>query len=74
VLATSSGGYTAGDGLGQKARAFLKFTDLSMSRFLVVLIVILLVLVGGIVFLATRSTEKEPVRMEKVVPLDNLTN
>jgi len=45
-----------------------------MSRFLVVLIVILLVLVGGIVFLSTRSTEKEPVRMEKVVPLDNLTN
>jgi flagellar basal body-associated protein FliL len=44
-----------------------------MSRFLVVLIVILLVLVGGIVFLSTRSTEKEPVRMEKVVPLDNLT-
>ncbi len=44
-----------------------------MSRFLVVLIVIVLVLVGGIVFLSTRSTEKEPVRMEKVVPLDNLT-
>jgi hypothetical protein len=45
-----------------------------MSRFLVVLIVIVLVLVGGIVFLSTRSTEKEPVRMEKVVPLENLTN
>ena len=44
-----------------------------MSRFLVVLIAVLLVLVGGIVFLSTRSTEKEPVRMEKVVPLDNLT-
>jgi flagellar basal body-associated protein FliL len=44
-----------------------------MSRFLVVLIVIVLVLVGGIVFLSTRSTEKEPVRMEKVVPLENLT-
>lgn len=44
-----------------------------MSRFLVVLIAILLVLVGGIIFLSTRSTEKEPVRMEKVVPLDNLT-
>jgi hypothetical protein len=44
-----------------------------MSRFLVVLIVILLVLVGGIVFLSTRGTEKEPVRMEKVIPLDNLT-
>jgi uncharacterized protein YneF (UPF0154 family) len=44
-----------------------------MSRFLVVLLVLLLVLIGGIVFLSTRSTEKEPVRMEKVVPLDNLT-
>jgi len=44
-----------------------------MSRFLVVLIAVLLVLVGGIFFLSTRSTEKEPVRMEKVVPLDNLT-
>jgi hypothetical protein len=45
-----------------------------MSRSLVALIVVLLLLVGGIVFLSTRSTEKEPVRMEKVVPLDNLTN
>lgn len=45
-----------------------------MSRLLVALIVLVLLLVGGIVFLSTRSTEKEPVRMEKVVPLDNLTN
>ncbi|WP_199560168.1 hypothetical protein [Sphingomonas psychrotolerans] len=45
-----------------------------MSRSLVALIVVLLVLVGGIIFLSTRNTEKEPVRMEKVVPLDNLTN
>ena len=44
-----------------------------MSRSLVALIVVLLVLVGGIIFLSTRSTEQEPVRMEKVVPLDNLT-
>ncbi|WP_171982370.1 hypothetical protein [Sphingomonas sp. LM7] len=45
-----------------------------MSRFLVVIIVVVLVLIGGIVLLSTRSTEQEPVRMEKVVPLDNLTN
>lgn len=45
-----------------------------MSRSIVALIVVLLVLVGGVIFLSTRSTEKEPVRMEKVVPLDNLTN
>ncbi|MDV3455942.1 hypothetical protein RZN05_03030 [Sphingomonas sp. HF-S4] len=45
-----------------------------MSRFIVVILVILLVLIGGIVFLSTRSTEQEPVRMEKAVSLDNLTN
>lgn len=45
-----------------------------MPRSLLALIVILVLLVGGLVFLSTRSTEKEPVRMEKVVPLDNLTN
>jgi hypothetical protein len=44
-----------------------------MSRSLVALIVVLLVIVGGLVFLSSRSTEKEPTRMEKVVPLDNLT-
>ena len=43
-----------------------------MSRSLVALIVVLLVIIGGVVFLANRSTEKEPTRMEKVVPLDNL--
>ena len=44
-----------------------------MSRSLLALIVVLLVLIGGIFYLSTRSSEKEPVRMEKVVPLDNLT-
>ena len=43
-----------------------------MSRLLIALIVVLVVLVGGMFFLAGRSTVKEPVRMEKVVPLDNL--
>lgn len=43
-------------------------------RSLLALIVVLVLLVGGLVFLSTRSSEKEPVRMEKVVPLDNLTN
>ena len=45
-----------------------------MSRSLLALLVVLVLLVGGLVFLSTRSAEKEPVRMEKVVPLDNLTN
>lgn len=44
-----------------------------MSRSLLALIVVLLVLIGGVFYLSTRSSEKEPVRMEKVVPLDNLT-
>jgi hypothetical protein len=44
-----------------------------MSRSLVALIVVIVVLVGGLFLLAGRSSEKEPVRMEKVVPLENLT-
>lgn len=44
-----------------------------MSRSLVALIVVIVVLVGGVFLLAGRSSEKEPVRMEKVVPLENLT-
>jgi hypothetical protein len=44
-----------------------------MSRSLVALIVVIVVLVGGVLVLAGRSSEKEPVRMEKVVPLENLT-
>jgi hypothetical protein len=44
-----------------------------MSRSLVALIVVIVVLVGGIFLLAGRSSEKEPVRMEKAVALDNLT-
>ncbi len=45
-----------------------------MSRSLIALIVVLVLLVGGLFFLAGRETSKEPVRMEKVVPLDNLAN
>ncbi|MEI9928846.1 MAG: hypothetical protein WDN44_15630 [Sphingomonas sp.] len=43
-----------------------------MPRSLVVLIVVLVVLVAGLFFLASRGTLKEPTRMEKVVPLENL--
>lgn len=45
-----------------------------MSRSLIALLVVLVLLVGGLFFLAGRETGKEPVRMEKVVPLDNLAN
>lgn len=45
-----------------------------MSRLLVVLIVVLVVLVGAMFFFASRSTVKEPVRVEKVVPLENLAH
>lgn len=44
-----------------------------MSRSLVALLVVLVILVGGLFFLAGRTADKEPVRMEKVVPLENLT-
>ena len=43
-----------------------------MPRSLVVLIVVLVLLIGGLFFLSTRSSEKQPTRVEKVVPLDNL--
>ena len=45
-----------------------------MSRTLVALIVVLVVVVGGLFALAGRNVEKEPVRVEKVVPLENLAN
>ncbi|GAA0452842.1 MULTISPECIES: hypothetical protein [Sphingomonas] len=45
-----------------------------MSRSLVILIVVLLVLVGGLFFLAGRQTEKQPVQVEKAVSLENLQN
>lgn len=43
-----------------------------MPRSIVALIVVLVVLVAGAIFLAGRGTVKEPTRMEKVVPLENL--
>lgn len=45
-----------------------------MSRSLVTLLVLLVVLVGGLFFLAGRNTEKPSVQVEKVVPLANLQN
>lgn len=41
-------------------------------RPLTIIGVILLLLIGGIAFLAGRSTEKAPVRVEKEVSLENL--
>jgi hypothetical protein len=45
-----------------------------MSRSLVILIAVVILLIGGLFFLAGRDTEKPPVRVEKVVPLENLAN
>jgi heme/copper-type cytochrome/quinol oxidase subunit 4 len=45
-----------------------------MPRFIVVLIVVVVVLIGGIWLLAGRDTHKEPTRIDKVVPLENLAN
>jgi hypothetical protein len=43
-----------------------------MPRSLVALIVILVLLVGGIVLLSMKTSHKEPVRVEKAIPLENL--
>ena len=45
-----------------------------MSRSLIALIVILVVVIGGLFVLAGRAHEKPKVRVEKVVPLANLSN
>ena len=45
-----------------------------MSRSLVVLIVVVVLLIGGLFLLASRHSTKEPTRVEKVVPLENLAN
>ncbi|QQV78680.1 hypothetical protein H5J25_08820 [Sphingomonas aliaeris] len=45
-----------------------------MSRLVVTLVVILVVVVGGLFVLSGMAQEKSPVRVEKVVPLANLSN
>lgn len=44
-----------------------------MPRSIVLLIVVLVALAGGLFLLASFDTSKEPQRMEKVIPLENLT-
>ncbi len=43
-----------------------------MPRSIIVLIVIVVVLIGGLFVLANRKSGKQPVHVEKVVPLENL--
>lgn len=45
-----------------------------MSRLLLLLIVIVVLLVGGLFVLAGRDSAKQPVRVEKVVAIENLSN
>ena len=45
-----------------------------MSRPVIALIIILIIVVGGLFVLAGRSSEKPLTRVEKVVPLANLSN
>ena len=45
-----------------------------MSRLLVLVIAVVILLIGGLFFLSGRDTETQPVRVEKVVPLENLSN
>lgn len=44
-----------------------------MSRSLVTLIVLLVVVIGAVFVLANRARERPPVRVEKVIPLANLS-
>ena len=44
-----------------------------MSRPLVILVLVLVVVVGGLFFLAGRDGERQQTRVEKAVSLDNLT-
>jgi hypothetical protein len=44
-----------------------------MSRSLVTLILVLLLVVGGLFWLASRDAESPQTRVEKVVPLENLS-
>lgn len=45
-----------------------------MSRSLIIVVIVAILLIGGLFFLAGRDTEKQPVRIEKAVPLENLSN
>lgn len=45
-----------------------------MSRLLIIVAAVLILLIGGLFFLSSRDAQKQPVRVEKVVPLDNLAN
>ncbi|MEP9403411.1 hypothetical protein [Sphingomonas sp. VNH70] len=45
-----------------------------MSRSLLVLVVVLVALVAAMFLLAGRSTERQPVQVEKAVALENLAN
>lgn len=45
-----------------------------MPRSIVVLIVVLVVLIAGLFALSSCDPTKEPTRVEKVVPLENLAN
>ena len=45
-----------------------------MSRSLIIVVAVVILLVGGLFFLSGRDTEKQPVRVEKVVPPENLAN
>ncbi|UUL81288.1 hypothetical protein OKW76_06860 [Sphingomonas sp. S1-29] len=45
-----------------------------MSRSLVILVVVIVLLVGGLFYLSGRDATKAPVTVEKVVPLENLSN
>jgi hypothetical protein len=44
-----------------------------MSRFAISVVVILVILIGGLVFLSGRNAEQEQIHVEKAVSLANLS-
>ncbi|TPG43202.1 hypothetical protein EAH79_05195 [Sphingomonas koreensis] len=70
------GGYTASPPVGQKAAHRPQWFRIGcfMSRSLVTLIIVLVVVIGGLFWLAGRDTARQPAQVEKVVPLANLQN
>jgi hypothetical protein len=74
ALQHGGGGYTAGARLGQKACSHKVYVGkICMSRSLVTLILIILVVVGGLFWLSGRDAETAQTRVEKAVPLENLS-
>ena len=80
MLSYSLRGYTEWSGVGQKARATSpspiaqKVCTRLMSRFLLVLILLVLIVFGALFALSRMNSEKPLTKVEKVVPNEKLAH